>query len=217
MGKHLRIVLVDDDCDFLEISAARLRLMGYTRTICFSKAAKALFALPHLHIDTIISDNYMKGMSGGRFFSEIRKRDEYSSVKFVAVSGAAPQRWTKNADAFFSKPVDFKALDGLLSGMKGDASDRRMYRRYNINGPISVKSGPLPVAAIRDTGLSGVSFISPVEYPVSRPVTLKIKTNTQKSYMPSEGLIVWKKKESLTGYSYGVRFTQSMLSGLCPC
>ena len=62
----VRILVVDDDCDFNRSLSAILRMRGYAPTSCFS--AKEVFdVMEHERFDLIISDIMMKDMDGFEF------------------------------------------------------------------------------------------------------------------------------------------------------
>ncbi len=118
MGK--RILLVDDDRDFLEQNRGVLAARGY-RVEGFADPGEALRAAEAEAPDLVVSDLMMEALNSG--FSLARAiKSRWPRVPVILVTAAASQRGfdvrprasedlaAMNADAFFDKPVDPAAL-----------------------------------------------------------------------------------------------------------
>ncbi len=119
-NKGKRILLVDDDRDFLEQNRGVLAGRGY-RVDSFADSNEALRAAEAEAPDLVVSDLMMKALDSG--FSLARAiKDRYPQVPVILVTAVASQRGfnfsprgaqdlsAMNADAFFDKPVDPAAL-----------------------------------------------------------------------------------------------------------
>lgn len=117
-----RVVLVDDDADFLDINRMILEGEGFN-VRCFSDPERAFQALAADPPDVVITDLMMGRLDSG--FSLARRIKEDARLKDVAViivSGIAAQRGydfhpreaqdldSMKADAFLDKPVEPEKL-----------------------------------------------------------------------------------------------------------
>ncbi|OGJ86623.1 MAG: hypothetical protein A2268_13010 [Candidatus Raymondbacteria bacterium RifOxyA12_full_50_37] len=213
-NKKLRICLVDDDQDALEISGKMLKAKGAAEVICLSSTENALKVLPHANVTAIISDIEMEGMSGRDLFATVRKNKALNAVRFIVISGAMPpQSWVKETDGFFEKPLDHEKLHAQLVKYRtedDDSEEKRLYRRHNATSDVVVSSNDKAVQDIRNVSLSGLCFESSVEY--QHGDTLQFEAHAWDSEKASSvsGVIVWKQQEN-GHFVYGVHFNAPLL------
>ncbi|HNT34835.1 MAG TPA: response regulator [bacterium] len=117
-----KILLVDDDPDFLEISRGILESAGYQVVVASSPEE----AMPLLHLEhpsLVITDLMMVSLdSGFRFVSEIRETEGFQTIPVVMLTAVASQRGfdlaprsaddlrAMQVDAFIPKPVKPNSL-----------------------------------------------------------------------------------------------------------
>jgi signal transduction histidine kinase/ActR/RegA family two-component response regulator len=108
--KAVRILLVEDQTDTLEMLDASFRSRGY-ETIACSSAAEALECVVREQFDILISDIAMPDMDGLQLIRELRSRPGLATVPAIALTGYASQTDAKAAisagfDLHLSKPID---------------------------------------------------------------------------------------------------------------
>ena len=117
-----RIVLVDDDADFLDITQLILSGGGY-EVSAFADPDRAFDAIAREPPDLVITDLMMGRLdSGFSLARRIKSDDRFRSIPVIIISGIAHQRGydfnprgiaeldAMRAEAFFDKPVDPRAL-----------------------------------------------------------------------------------------------------------
>jgi CheY-like chemotaxis protein len=127
-----RIVIVDDDLDFLDSQRRVLAGKGYAVT-CFLEAAEAVERLPQMKPDLLITDLMMKTLDAG--FALARQLSEAPALRdlpVIIVTAIASRRGfdlspagaedlaSMHADAFLEKPVApatlLATVERLLAG-----------------------------------------------------------------------------------------------------
>ena len=108
----IRILVVDDEPDTLELECLVLQVQG-AEVLCTDSAARALSVLPDFQPQLIISDLAMPGMDGCSFIAAVRERpiEEGGAIPALAVSahGSGDNRaraLTSGFDRFLPKPLD---------------------------------------------------------------------------------------------------------------
>lgn len=117
--KRLKVLLVEDNRDFVFILASVLEDEGYevlTAHDGIDGVKKALHANP----DVVFCDIGLPGMNGFEVAKSIRKEALNQDVYLVALSGyASPRHIEQSMSSGFnrhlSKPVDLLALQGILN------------------------------------------------------------------------------------------------------
>ena len=117
-----RIVLVDDDADFLDITQMILGGGGY-EVSAFTDPDRAFDAIVREPPDLVITDLMMGRLdSGFSLARRIKSDDRFRAIPVIIISGISHQRGydfnprgaaeldTMRAEAFFDKPVDPRAL-----------------------------------------------------------------------------------------------------------
>ncbi len=117
------ILLVDDEVEFVESLAERLRLRGFNTEIS-SNGALALELVRAQKFQAVVLDVMMPGMDGLETLKEIKKID--TSVEVVLLTGharteAALQGIREGAYDYLIKPVDIDELSFRLQ----DACEKR--------------------------------------------------------------------------------------------
>ena len=128
-----KILIVDDEPDLLEITAAYLEMEGYTPLTALSGAA-ALEILKSTTPDLIISDITMPGMSGFDLFEKIRSDAAYQNTPFIFLSGHTDLQHIMTgkelgSDDYLMKPYE---PEMLISTIKG-----KLKRRQQLSDSIS--------------------------------------------------------------------------------
>ncbi|MDR6193682.1 response regulator [Siphonobacter sp. SORGH_AS_0500] len=114
----LRILVVDDDTDALEIVATLLKLLGYeVYTQCSGEAA--LVFIEALHPNVVISDIGMPGWDGYETAIRIRQQTYGKHVLLIALSGYGSDEHKKKAlqsgfNYHLTKPLDTNLLRRII-------------------------------------------------------------------------------------------------------
>ena len=119
-----KVLLVDDEEDFLEIMAERMRARDMDVRTCTS-ADEALQIIKDENFDAIILDFMMPGMDGMRALKEIKSKSPESQI--ILLTGHATieksvEAMKLGATDFLEKPADLKKLEKKIK----DASTKRM-------------------------------------------------------------------------------------------
>ena len=117
-----RVVVVDDDADFLEVMQVVLASAGYAVT-AFAEPQKALAAMAVSPPDLLVTDLMMGRMDSGFSLARaVKQHARLAQLPVIIVSGITRQRGydfspegaddlaAMCADAFFDKPVQPEAL-----------------------------------------------------------------------------------------------------------
>jgi DNA-binding NtrC family response regulator len=108
----IKILLVDDEEDFVEMLSLRLEAVGEEVTPAYS-GAECLQVLEQRHVDVVILDVKMPGMDGIETLQEINKR--FPLVEVVLMTGhgtveSAIEGQALGAFDYLLKPADFNEL-----------------------------------------------------------------------------------------------------------
>lgn len=123
-GLHTRVLLVDDEEEFLSILAQRLE----ARDLNVSKATRgedAVQIVDEKDFDVIILDLSMPGMDGLETLKEIKKRHPDAEIIMLTGHGtvqAGVEAMKLGAEDFVEKPVDIKDLMEKIQ----DAREKRV-------------------------------------------------------------------------------------------
>lgn len=107
-----RVLLVDDDLEFLRLLSGELQAAGY-RAKAVESAAAALSAMAEDPFDVVVSDLRMGSMSGVALLSELNKCYPGLPVLILTAYGSIPSAVTATrtgAFAFLAKPIDQREL-----------------------------------------------------------------------------------------------------------
>lgn len=119
---QLRVLVVDDAPDVLEMFGMLLRLSGYDVMVAPS-ATEALEQARAVQFDIIVSDIGMPQMNGYELAQRLRELHGYGSVPMIAVTGFAMYKDREQAlesgfDAYLSKPVNPINLLDLIEKLR---------------------------------------------------------------------------------------------------
>ena len=78
--KHIKILFVDDDMEFLKSAKQCLKLHGNYKITCAFSGAQALETLTKNQVDVIITDLHMPMMDGLEFMQNLRQRNVNTPV-----------------------------------------------------------------------------------------------------------------------------------------
>ena len=115
-----KVLLVDDEKDFIEMLSLRLKEVGERITVAHS-GQEGLDALEKADIDVVILDIKMPGMDGIETLTEIKKK--YPLVEVIMLTGhgsteTAVQGMKLGAFDYLMKPADFGDLAAKLEGAR---------------------------------------------------------------------------------------------------
>ena len=115
-----RVLLVDDEKDFVEMLSLRLNEVGEKVTGAYS-GKECLETLENKEIDVVILDIKMPGMDGMETLREIKKR--FPLVEVIMLTGhgtteTAVEGMKLGAFDYLLKPADFDDLTTKLEGAR---------------------------------------------------------------------------------------------------
>ncbi len=112
----LRVLVLDDQPDTIELMAVMLRLAGAT-VQAVGSVREALDAVQSWHPDVVLSDLDLPVETGYHFIAEVRRSPGSNALPVIAVTAHGDDRARALAagfTAFVAKPVDFEALVAAL-------------------------------------------------------------------------------------------------------
>ena len=115
-----RVLLVDDEKDFVEMLSLRLKEAGEKVSAAYS-GKECLDTLKKINIDVVILDIKMPGMDGMETLGEIRKRFPLVEVLMLTGHGStetAVEGMKLGAFDYLMKPADFDDLTAKLQGAR---------------------------------------------------------------------------------------------------
>jgi signal transduction histidine kinase len=115
-----KILIVDDEPDLLEITAAYLEMEGY-RPLTALNGPAALEILNSTVPDLILSDITMPGMSGFDLFERIRSDSKFQNTPFIFLSGHTDLQHVMmgkelGSDDYLMKPYEPEMLISTIKG-----------------------------------------------------------------------------------------------------
>ncbi len=115
-----RVLLVDDEKDFVEMLSLRLQEAGEKISAAYS-GKECLDTLEKTNIDVVVLDIKMPGMDGMETLGEIRKR--FPLVEVIMLTGhgsteTAVEGMKSGAFDYLMKPADFDDLTAKLEGAR---------------------------------------------------------------------------------------------------
>ena len=118
-GTSQRILIVDDNADAANSLAQVLSLDGHVTEPVYS-AREALVRAPPFRPDVVLLDLGLPEMDGYEVARRLRAMTGFSSVRVVALTGYGQSEDVRRCrevgfDAHLTKPIDFTALEGVLS------------------------------------------------------------------------------------------------------
>ncbi len=134
----LEVLVVDDDADSLEVVAEAVRKLGHS---CRSATDgyRALEMISNRHVDVVISDWTMPGMSGAELCRRTRALSEEAPYTYFVLLTAYADRehllggMAAGADDYQTKPVDLDELEArLMSASRVVALHRKLELRTAV-------------------------------------------------------------------------------------
>ena len=117
-----KILIVDDEIDFVRILSAHLKSRGYS-VVGASDAVVAITAAQKERPDLIILDVTMPAGDGLTVLKQLGASDHTSLIPVIVVTGLAPTMRTEalaaGAVEFYVKPVDIDILLACIRGHLG--------------------------------------------------------------------------------------------------
>jgi DNA-binding response OmpR family regulator len=115
-----KVLLVDDEEDFVEMLSLRLQELGEKVSIAYS-GQEGLDTLVNTPIDVVILDIKMPGMDGIETLKEIKK--QFPLVEVIMLTGhgsteTAVEGMKSGAFDYLMKPADFSDLSAKLEGAR---------------------------------------------------------------------------------------------------
>ncbi|MDD3295826.1 MAG: response regulator [Candidatus Omnitrophica bacterium] len=114
MAEQKRILIADDEPDFIYVLSVRLEVNGY-EVITARDGEEALSKTKEEEPDLVILDLMMPKINGFEVCRMLKFDDAYKNIPIVILSALDQQRdrdkaTTNGADAYFIKPFDLKLL-----------------------------------------------------------------------------------------------------------
>jgi CheY-like chemotaxis protein len=119
--RSLKILLIDDNRDFVDLLCTMLGLLGHQMFIAFN-GIEGIKKAKEVAPDVLICDIGLPDMSGYDVANILRKENETKEIFMIAMTGyAQPQDITSAIEAGFkrhiAKPVDMASVKEILNGI----------------------------------------------------------------------------------------------------
>ncbi len=129
--KKIKVLLVDDEAEFVETLANRLRMRDVEANSVLN-GEQALSALKKEEPDVIVLDLKMPGMDGIEVLR--RAKEAYPNVEIIMLTGHGSEKDEEVARSlgvfnYMKKPADLKSLMQFIKG----AFDRRMSKLEKLS------------------------------------------------------------------------------------
>lgn len=121
--KGLRVLIVDDEVDFLRTMGLLVEALGCEVQTC-SNSAECLDTVNHFHPDVALLDISMPGMDGIELAKTIHGGVELKKLALIAVSGYSEQQIRQSVGdgefcSYLTKPVSLERLHSTLLDCTG--------------------------------------------------------------------------------------------------
>jgi len=127
-GKSIKLLLVDDEVDFLKSLSERLSLRDFEVTTA-SEGKQAIKAAKKGHFDVAILDLRMPGMDGTEVLKVLKDKHKWLEVVMLTGHGSvdsAVEAGKLGAFGYLEKPYEFDNLVGMLK----DAYTARLKKKF---------------------------------------------------------------------------------------
>jgi DNA-binding NtrC family response regulator len=139
-GKKVRLLLVDDEVEFLNSTAMAMRRRGFEVTTVQNPNI-GLKLLEHEVFDVVVLDVKMPGMSGDQMFLEMKRRWPTTPVVMLTGHGTVEQAFEISKDGVFdylTKPCDVEklvqtCLNAVAASMRRDIPEREVEDQEEIH------------------------------------------------------------------------------------
>lgn len=143
-----RILLVDDEKEFVEQLSERLRIRGYDVSVCYSGQDAVENARQYLY-DVVILDVAMPGMDGNEALRQIKQNRPLIEVIMLtghATVESAIDGMKQGAFDYLIKPCDTDALVSKIN----NAYQRKVDQEERIRAAKADRYSTSPLSALRD-------------------------------------------------------------------
>lgn len=132
MTKTSRVLVIDDDPIMRELATAKLADAGYA-TISAANGADGLARLRAEHVDLVISDIDMPGMSGFDVTRQIRGDKILAEVPVIVITGsewpdAVELAFAAGATSFLAKPINWTLFTQAVRFVLKASNDQKELR-----------------------------------------------------------------------------------------
>jgi CheY-like chemotaxis protein len=131
MSSKKKVLLLDDDLDFLEMNKQILETRGY-EVVCSSDPHEALKMMEKERPDLVVTDLMMKSLDSGFSFSrQIKEDPRFVNIPVIIVTAIGSQRGfdfiprtpeelkAMHAEAYFDKPVALEVFIAKVEELIG--------------------------------------------------------------------------------------------------
>ncbi|MFA6600863.1 MAG: response regulator [Candidatus Omnitrophota bacterium] len=115
MGAH-KIMVVDDEPDFVEILSVHLKKAGYD-IVPFTNGEEALVRIPEERPDLILLDIKMPKMDGYTFVRHLKKNPATAAIPLIVLTSYEPMKdmfLVEGVEDYFVKSFDTKPLLAMV-------------------------------------------------------------------------------------------------------
>ncbi len=164
MQKH-RIILIDDDLQFVNHYAKLFREYGYNvHPFVSSHDALSFIKFTDNFIDLIISNTHISGLDGLSLIKSIRCHKRFISVPFIFLSSVADESlqleaYRSGAQDFIIKPISPQLLAAKIQSIIGMMSYSSILLRLVLMGENHTLSIEEIVAYCQSESLDGFAFV----------------------------------------------------------
>src|SRR5262245_20526250 len=120
--QSLKVLLVDDDVDLLELLKIRLETWGYEVSVA-SDGEEAQTLTDAIDPDIVISDVLMPGLSGMELLRGLKAGNPKRPIILITVQDSvdlAVEAMKQGAHDFLTKPLDYSKLECILESVRTD-------------------------------------------------------------------------------------------------
>jgi two-component system, NtrC family, response regulator HydG len=131
--RSLKILLVDDDVELLELLKIRLETWGYEVSVAYD-GKEAETKTDAVDPDIVISDVLMPGLSGMELLRCLKAGSPKRPIILITVQDSvdlAVEAMKQGAHDFLTKPLDYSKLECILESVQTDLQTRREAERLN--------------------------------------------------------------------------------------
>jgi DNA-binding NtrC family response regulator len=130
-NKKIKILLVDDEIDFLQAITERLALKGFD-VIAASNGNEAIASAEKDLFDVAVVDFQMPGMDGTQVMKLLKERHRYLEIIMLtghATIDSAVESTKLGAFKYLEKPYDFEKLVAVIK----EAYEARLKKKFEHN------------------------------------------------------------------------------------
>ena len=127
----VRLLMVDDEAEFLEASAPALTRRGFAVT-CAADGSQALRRMAEAQAEVVVLDVKMPGLDGEELFRIFRQRWPGVPILMLTGHGSVRQAFRtarEGLHAYLAKPCDMDELARVAHEARSSARDEQARRR----------------------------------------------------------------------------------------